>query len=80
MGKKIKRGRKIYEFKFIPSTEKEEFLTKSNINISEDSVCSVCGDRINISNIGMLSEKSGAIVFVCNKPKCLKLNKIISHD
>lgn len=80
MGKKIKHRKKIYEFKFISSEEKEEFLNKSDINISADSMCSVCGDRINPDNIGMLSEKSGEIVFICNKPKCLKLNKIISHD
>lgn len=80
MGKKLRRAKKIYEFKFISSAEKDEFLNKSNIKISADSVCSVCGDRINIDNIGMCSEKSGEIIFVCSKPKCLKLNKMIFHD
>ena len=80
MKKKLKHRKKIFEFIFISNAEKDKFFNKSNIEISADSVCSVCGDRINTDNIGMYSEKSGEIIFICNKPKCLKLNKMIFHD
>ena len=80
MKKKLRHRKKIYEFRFVSNAEKDKFLNKSNIEISADSACSVCEDRINTDNIGMYSEKSGEIIFVCNKPKCFKLNKMIFRD
>jgi hypothetical protein len=76
---KLKEKRKIYEVKFIPKSETENIFLKLDLNISEGYNCSVCGDKITKNNIGIFVEKLGKKIFVCNKPRCLKLNKIIDR-
>ena len=80
MRDKLKSKKKFFEVKFVSNEKKNEMLSKQNFNLSENSKCIVCDDRITHDNIGIFTEKSGSVIFVCNKPRCLKMNKIMSQE
>lgn len=77
---RLKKNKKILEFKFIPNEDKDQILSKIDSKIFEEAICPVCKEKISKDNIGIITEKSGKIVFVCNKPRCLKLNSLTLQD
>jgi len=77
---RLKKSKKILEFKFIPNTDKKRILSEIDPKVFEEAKCIICNDKINKDNVGIITKKSGKIIFVCNKQKCLKLNRLISQD
>jgi len=75
-----KKNNKILEFKFIPNADKNQILSKIDAKVFEEAICSVCKEKISKDNVGIITEKSGKIVFVCSKPRCLKLNSLTFQD
>jgi len=64
--------------KFVSSTEKQSIISKNNIKFSEETVCSVCGQRVTIDNVGAILQTESGNTYVCSKNSCLTLSNIVS--
>ncbi len=76
LGTAQKQKRESYQIKFINSNKKGEFFSKEEFKIERGAICSECGVRISLENIGMLTEKDGRKHYICSKSHCQKFNRL----
>ena len=71
--------KKIVPFvRFVEKADREKALEKHRIRLDETTNCSVCGDNINIENIGAVVPAKGDNIFVCSKPQCMTVSDILT--
>jgi hypothetical protein len=68
--------KKVPLVKFVNEDEKEKMLKEYDIELNETPICSVCGDKISLDNLGIVipkkdKDKEEEITFVCSKRNCM---------
>ena len=68
--------KKVPFVKFVNPDEKEAVLTEYGIELGESSVCSVCGDKVTLDNLGLVIPKNDEKQFICSKQSCMTVSDI----
>lgn len=79
MNLKLRKNRRILEIKFVSESDKTKILECMDPGLIDKLTCEICKEKVNKNNIGILTEKGGRTIVICNKPECMKFNRLFSN-
>ena len=62
--------------KFVPKSDEAKVLRELHIQIGNDAICSICGDRITRDNLGAILKTKSENVFFCSRSQCMTIASI----